>query len=285
MRGSRVTHSTVSRWIVCIVGVGALLPLAGCATGDRDASGFAIKRSGSLFGPHGSPWTILCLERRGLDRTQLVAQIVQTLKRTPGIRANKVVVSDDPDVTRLYYGVYYRSRDPKTGKRSTPKRLMQDLKLLKELGTSDGQRFFLMARTVRVPTPNVGNPEWTLSNVDAAYSLQVAVFEGTDDFWDFKQVAADYCAHLRKRGYEAYYHHASASSMITVGAFGEDAVTIPATGLPYYNPKVIAMQQDELLKYNRLNGKIYRARTNTGEQVRVQSRLVKIPSRDDSERW
>ena len=194
-------------------------------------------------------------------------------------------VHDAADVARLYYGVYYRSLDPKTGKRTTPQGLIRDLELIRELATPKGQRFFLMARTVRVPTPDVGNPAWALSNLDAAYSLQVAVFEGTDDFWDFKQVAADYCAHLRKRGYEAYYHHASASSMITVGAFGEDAVRIPPTGLPYYSPEVIAMQQDEILKYNRLNGKIYRARTNTGEKVRVESRLVKIPSGDDGDRW
>ncbi|MCH8967113.1 MAG: hypothetical protein IID43_05505 [Planctomycetes bacterium] len=269
-----------------MVWLGVFLPLVGCATGDRGASGFSIKRSGALFAPQGSPWTILCLERRGLDRRQLVGQIVQTLKRTPGIRADKVVVLDDADdVARLYYGVYYRSLDPKTGKRTTPQGLIRDLELIRELATPKGQRFFLMARTVRVPTPDVGNPAWALSNLDAAYSLQVAVFEGTDDFWDFKQVAADYCAHLRKRGYEAYYHHASASSMITVGAFGEDAVRIPPTGLPYYSPEVIAMQQDEILKYNRLNGKIYRARTNTGEKVRVESRLVKIPSGDDGDRW
>jgi len=136
-----------------------------------------------------------------------------------------------------------------------------------------------------VPMPDVGNPDWALAKVAAAYSLQVAVFEPTDDFWDYKQAAADYCTYLRERGYQAYYHHATAASTVTVGTFGEEAVTFPPTGLPYYHPKVIAMQQDELLKYNRLNGKIYHAKTDDGRFVPVESRLVKIPSENDKSTW
>ena len=44
---------------------------------------------------------------------------------------------------------------------------------------------------VRMPTPDVGNPQWDLAHVPAKYSLQVAVFEPTDDFAEFKQAAVE----------------------------------------------------------------------------------------------
>jgi hypothetical protein len=275
-----------SRSLVWIAGCGALLMACGCAASTQSASGFALKRPGSLFAPKGSPWTILCSQFRGPHRAELVQQFAETLKRTPGIQPDDVVVLDDAEgVTRLYYGVYYRRTDPKTGKRSIPERLRKDLELIKQLGSPSGKYFFLMARTVRVPTPNVGNPDWALSRVDATYSLQVAVFEPTDEFWDFKLAAAEYCKFLRDKGYEAYYHHGRGCSVVTVGTFGEDGVRKGSDGRPYYSPDVVALQQDELLKYNRLNGAIYRVKTDEGTSVRVRSRLVKIPSSQDADPW
>jgi len=192
-------------------------------------------------------------------------QIAETLKRTPGVRPNEVVLLDDPDgIARLYYGVYYRRTDPQTRRRSTPKRLRADMELIKQLGDPSRKYYFLMARTVRVPTPDVGNP---------------------DEFWDFKLAAAEYCKFMREKGYEAYYHHGSGCSVVTVGAFGEDAVRKGPKGRTYYSPQVIALQQDELLKYNRLNGAIYRIKTGDDTSVRVTSRLVKIPSSRDADPW
>jgi len=216
----------------------------------------------------------------------MIEQIAATLRRSRGIRAQAIVIThDSEELSRLYYGVYYRRIDPKTGKRATPSRLQDDMDLIKSLGTADGTRYFRLARTVRVPTPDVGNPEWRLAGVDATYSLQVAVFEPTDDFWDFKQAAADYCTELRKRGYEAYYHHAEGASMVTVGRFGPGAVIVPPVGLPYQSANVTALQRDEVLRYNRLNGKIYRAPSEDGKRIRVKSRLVEVPNKRESGLW
>ena len=129
--------------------------------------------------------------------------------------------------------------------------------------------------------PDVGNPAWALSNLSAMYSLQVAVFEPTDVFWGFKQAAAQYCQVLRERGYEAYYHHTDASSMVTIGSFGPEAVRRGAGGYTYYSPQVLALQRDEVLKYNIINGGILRVRNADGVMVPVSSALVEIPHPSD----
>jgi hypothetical protein len=211
------------------------------------------------------------------------------LKRTAGIRPDDVFVMEDPDGSaRLYYGRYRRLFDPRTGKDQMPARLRADLTLLRELGDSSGRRFFLQALPVRMPQPDVGNAAWDLSKVQASYSLQVAVFEPTGDFMEYKQAAADYCAELRARGYEAYYHHGPASSVVTVGAFGPDAVRNVSDGRVWqtaYSSEVLALQGDELLKYNRLNGYVYRTRNAEGALVPVPSRLVEIPRKEEAQPW
>ena len=57
-------------------------------------------------------------------------------------------------------------------------------------------------------------------------------------------------------------------------------------GLPTYSSKVLALQQShDLLKYNRVNGAIYRARSDRGMMVRVPSRLVHMPNNRDELPW
>jgi cell division septation protein DedD len=137
-----------------------------------------------------------------------------------------------------------------------------------------------------MPKPDVGNPAWALAKADAAYTLQVAAFEPTDRFQEFKQAAADYCAMLREQGFEAYYHHTDAVSMVTVGLFGPAAVRVGPNGRSYYSREVIDLQQsDELLKYNRVNGGIYKVKNDEGIMVPVPSRLVKTPKAEDSTPW
>lgn len=254
--------------IVRTAGIVALLSAGGCA-----ASG-----AGS-----GAPWTILCLELRDPAAAQQVEQIAETLRRTPGIRAGRVFVMNDPGGgARLYYGRYYRRTDPKTGRRSIPAKMRDDLSLLRQLGDEAGRRYFGLAMPVRVPVPDVGNPEWVLATLPAKYSLQVAVFEATDYFTDYKKAGAEYCKWLRERGYQAYYHHGSASSMVTVGSFGLEAVIQRPGGHTYYSNEVLALQRDEILKYNLVNGAILRVRNDDGVMVAVPSMLVEIPHPTDA---
>ncbi len=210
-----------------------LLLVAGCAVGTNKGSG---GQTAPLFGSKGAPWTIQCLEVQGPARRQQIEHFAESLRRTAGIRPKDVFVrAEAGDFARLYYGTYYRRTDPKTRKRSTPPQLLSDMELIKQLGNETGQRYFGGAILVRMPMPDAGKPEWALTRATGVYSLQVAVFEPNDDFWEHKQAAAEYCEFLRKKGYEAYYYHASASSMVTVGSFGPEAVRNNPTGLPSYS--------------------------------------------------
>jgi len=236
--------------------------------------------------PSGATWTILCAEMQGPNRIKIAEQVAESLKRTPGVRADDVFVMDGADgAARLYYGAYRRPLDAETGRRPIPPDMRRDLDLLKELGTEDGRRIFLQAIPVWTPQPDVGNPAWDLRRVSAVYTLQVAAFEPTDDFLPFKKAAADYCAILREEGYEAYYHHSTSSSIVTVGLFGEDAFEIHSDGRSYYSLEVRRLQEDEKLKYNLVNGHIYKVKNDEGEFVTVPSSLVLIPKDTDSSPW
>ncbi|MHC5111889.1 MAG: hypothetical protein ACYTHJ_18645 [Planctomycetota bacterium] len=252
--------------------------VAGCQTTRANNNDFNLPSDDGLFSPRGAPWTILCIEMRGPNHERAIGRIAETLGRTRGINPDNIVVRENVrDGSRIYYGTYYRVTDSGTGRRSIPDKLRKDLRLLKELTLGDQRRPFLQARTVRVPLPNVGPEEWRLANVTEKYSLQVAVFEPTDEFWNYKEAALEYCRQMRDRGYEAFFHHGTGASMVTVGRFGEDAITLPARGLPILNPKITKLQEDEMLKYNRLNGRVYTARSDSGQRVRVRSRLVEVP--------
>ena len=247
--------------------------VAGCVGAGRSGPG------ASAFGAKGAPWTIQCMELSGPHRVGQAQQVAETLRRTPGIRAEDVFVRDEPDgAARLYYGTYYRRTDPKSGQRTMPPQLRTDLDLLKQLGAGH-QAIFLQAIAVRMPTADVGPGEWNLRNVQATYSLQVGAFEPTDDFWQFKEAAVQFCELLRKEGYEAYYYHDRALSVVTVGRFGPDAVVVGRDGRTYYSAEVQALQQQELLKYNLVNGGIVKVRDDRGQGVPVPSRLVEVPRR------
>ncbi len=157
--------------------------------------------------------------------------------------------------------------------------------MIRQLGDTSGKRYFGRAMPVRMPTPDVGNPDWALANLSANYSLQVAAFEPGGDFWQYKQAAAQYCALLRKKGHEAYYDHDRACSIVTVGAFGPEAVITKLDGRAYYSSAVLALQRNELFQYNLVNGAIMRVRTQDGGSVPVPSRLVKIPHSGESDPW
>lgn len=231
----------------------------------------------------GAPWTIRCLELQGPNRLAQIERIAETLKRSEGIRAGEVFVTDESDgFARLYYGTYHRRRDRKSGKRPIPTRMRRDIDILRDFGDESGRRYFLRAMPVRKPMPDVGNPAWNLATVSAAYSLQVAVFEPTEDFWRQKQAAAEFCAFLRRKGHEAYYFHASASSMVTVGAFGPQAVITTADGRVHYSAEVRALQQDALLKHNLVNTSVVRVISPEGQRIPVPSRLVEIPQAAES---
>jgi len=245
--------------------------LIGCAS-----SGFGSRSLLDRGG--GAPWTIRCLELQGSNRLAQAEQVADTLRRTPGVRSEDVYILDEADsYARVYYGAYHRRFDRRINKAEHSPQMRADLAFLRELGDPSGQRFFLQALPVRKPQPDVGRPEWNLSNVAAAYSLQVAAFEPNDEFWEFKQAAADYCEFLRAKGYDAFYHHGISTSVVTVGRFGPEGVIRDAMGRTIYSQDVQTLQQEELLRYNLVNGGVVKVRADNGQMVPVPSRLVEVP--------
>lgn len=259
--------STPSTPLPALLMASAVLAASGCATpGSRPV------------------WTIRCLELDGPRAAPHVAQIAETLRRTPGIDPKQVIVRNDMDgFSRLYYGRYHRSGDANVDRSRRFPRLYADMRLIADLGTPDGRRMFPNPLRVRLPAPDVGNPAWALTNADGVYTLEVAVFELTDVPGAHKKAAADFCALLRARGHEAYFHHASASSMVTVGAFGPDAVYVDQSGVQRVAPRVRALMRHDDLKYHLTNGALYRPRIGGRPGPPIPSQLVLIPNRETPE--
>ncbi|MCH7526836.1 MAG: hypothetical protein IID39_05315 [Planctomycetes bacterium] len=250
-----------------------------------------------VTGCHQEPWTIECLSLSGPVHRDNAIAIADVLRSTPGVRTDEVYVRHDDDASTVYYGRYERRIDSRTGARKISDVLRADMKLIQTLVDDRGRRLFIGARMVPEPLPNVGPPEWNLTKADGEYTLQVAVFFRDENILDHKQVAVDYCAALRKKGYQAYYHHGDASSVVTVGLFGEDAVSEERSKVRYiqvpgedgpetrsitvrgYSDEVLALQRKESFAYNLTNGNIWYTRQD-GRRTPVQSALVRLPGRE-----
>jgi len=193
------------------IGMAMLLALSlGCEHGGGGPSwGFGR--------PRGEPWTILCVEIRGPGRVAESESLAADVRRISGVRSQDVRVLHGRHSSQVLYGTYYRRIDPDTGRRFIPEELRTDLRTV-QLGG------FLGAEAVASPETDVGNPAWRLENARGSYTLLVATFENTASFYDRKAAASEYTQELRRRGYEAYYHHGSVASEVTVGTFGPDAM-------------------------------------------------------------
>jgi len=283
LHGRRCQRSAADkprRYMKTGTALAVILLLGACAaprTNTQHRGGLIEK----LSGRNDAPWTILCVETSDPDGKQRVRDIAAILQRTPGVRADAILLREDRDGSaRLYYGTYARRSDPRTGKRPIPAAMRRDLDMLREFGTDDGRRFFVQAIPVRLPPPDVGPRERDLRNVHAVYSLQVGIFEPTDDFAEYKQAAVEFCDLLREQGFEAYYYHTPVSSTVTVGAFGTEAATRRPDGRNDYSATVRALQENELLRYNLVNGGVMRVKDPQGGLHPVPSQLVEIPPHD-----
>jgi hypothetical protein len=167
--------------------------------------------------PKGEPWTILCVAISGPGRIAESELLAEDVRKIQGVQSQQVKVRHGRNSSQVLYGTYHRRIDPGTGKLLVPEQLRADLRTI-QLGG------FLGAEAIASPETDVGNPAWRQENATGAYTLLVATFENTADFYDRKTAAAEYTQELRRRGYEAYYHHGSVVSEVTVGTFGPDAL-------------------------------------------------------------
>lgn len=317
-----MTHAPAARVLLrrLLAFLGCLIA-AGCAgpepqrrtLGELDGTAAPARRSTgggsfdvSRFGTRnkGQPWTIQLIELEGPFAQRHVATWADQLAAMRNIRGKEVSFEGGADGRwRLYYGVYYRKTDER-GVLTVPDQLRRDFDMLRALRADDGSAPFAYALKVPRPQPCEEVPAWILSEVPARYSLQVAVFLPTDDFQDYRQAAVEYCRFLRDEGFEAYYHHASASSMVTVGSFDESALKLEIKTFARTRDsgigrevrsenslEVEALRQNELLRYNLVNGQIHRVRPLDAqgrpiagiEAQPVPSQLVIIPRPENAE--
>ena len=147
----------------------------------------------------------------------------------------------------------------------------------------------IFARAIIVPLagPDIGPPQYNLKNAKGAYSLLVVVFKNVPErkYFGRKKRAVQTCEALRKKGYQAYFHHGAAVSNVTIGTFEPDAVRVvwTETGaqLEVLDPKIRALQQQ--FTWLLLNGNtisFIRRDPRTNRPVARETRrtyLIRIP--------
>ncbi len=270
----------IGRATACTV-VTVMVGLAGCETPGRSGSAAGARGGGGFAGGGGEAWTIECLALMGDFHRANAEQIAGVLRETPGINKSEVRVVNAGDVSRVFYGTYYRDIDRLRDERDLPPQLAADLALIRDLADGRGRRMFTAARMVPKPLEDVGPPEWNLLAADGVYTLQVGVFFPSNKVKDYKAAALAFVRELRSRGYEAYYYHTKARSMVTVGSFGPEAIRRSGdrSNVTEYSAKIRRMQRDELLQYNLTNGAVW-YQIHEGQKLPVRSQLVRIPQEE-----
>ncbi|MBL7221996.1 MAG: hypothetical protein ISS69_17950 [Phycisphaerae bacterium] len=105
---------------------------------------------------------------------------------------------------------------------------------------------FPFPKVVLIPGKEIEMPQYSLLNVSKGHwTVLVAIFVD-DPSQGFigrnrQKHALEYCDFLRKKGYEAYYHHMPGRSQVTVGTFPENAVVVEAQASP--KPNVFIAKQ------------------------------------------
>jgi hypothetical protein len=267
-----------------------LLP-ALCSAGCRHGGGPGA--FGSWGKAKGEPWTILCVEITDAERVSRTEALAARLRESPGIRAKDVRVVHESAASQLLYGTYFRQVDPETGRLTMPEALREDLRLVQR-GGQGAAVSFIGARPISDPATHVGDPAYDLKRAEGVYTLLVAAFENTPEFYERKQAAAAYAAELRSKGYEAYYHHGRVASEVTVGSFGPDALVEasrqvrPQPGMvPHgvtlvtdYSAEVKALQAKEDFRFQLRN--MHRVVVDRqGQRQYLASKLVRIRPGED----
>ncbi len=242
-------------------------------------------RSGSDAGieprAHLGRWTIM-LVRIQRANAQVAGQMLQVVINDAGIEG--AYLDHRSDGTMIAYGEYIDKSDPQA---------IKDLNRIRSIQV-EGERIFEQAILVPPTSESLrgSNASYDLRGVKkrfgdrAIYTLQVGIYGRTDyqqstseELAAYRQAAEQAVRELRADGVMAFYYHAPARSMVTIGVFGArdfDASTLPPT------------QSNELRElreeypYNLLNGQGIEetVRTDSGKTTRIQSsQLVNIPKK------
>jgi len=285
---------------VFLVGCGADQP-----RGDKDAQFYADKSS-AVFAPEpaNTPaseldldeedvlmaqkniggWSILLSKvgRGGGDGMLRAEELLKVIRQDAGL--SEAYIAKRSSGLMIVYGDYLDKSDSKA---------IRDIERIRKVKLN-GVKVF-EAAIIMPPTSESlrgTNPSHDLRTVKgrygdrAIYTLQVGIYGRADyqvpsvqDLAEFRRAAEDAARVLRSQGNMAFYYHAPARSMVTVGVFGErdfDATTTP----PMQSASLKAVRDkfpNNLLNGQGINETI---RTESGKVTRLQSsQLVSIPEK------
>lgn len=206
------------RRVLCLAVSLPLALLCACANGTPGS----VPREGEP-----AVWAVRCVTLRGANHVSMADERAAALRAFPQLNADLVRVVHNEFESTIYYGRYRRKYDPVRNEAEYTPDHLKDIDLIRSLSVKiDGQPtfLFLYATMEELPREQSRHPEWNLARAAGYWSLQVAAFYNEGEVTDRQSLAEQFCAELREQGYEAYYHHGSATSIVTVGLFPKRAV-------------------------------------------------------------
>ncbi len=229
-------------------------------------------------------WSIVLSKvgRGGNEGMRRAKEMLAIIQDQGGLK--EASIEQRPSGLVIVYGDYLGKADPQA---------IRDLKRIQQIEIN-GVRIFEQAIIVP-PTSQAlrgSNPSYDLRTVKqrfgdrAVYTLQIGIYGRADyqmpsaqDLAAFRKAAEDAVRVLRSQGEMAFYYHAPARSMVTVGVFSErdfDASTKP----PTQSRELRELRErfpNNLLNGQGINEKI---RSESGHITRLQSsQLVSIPEK------
>lgn len=254
--------------------------------------------AGLRTNPDEDIWTIHCCSTAGPEGPAIAARFAAALRQVSGLRADRVQVSEQEEGTAIYYGLYRREYDDRSGIARYQPDPSKDLELIRSLYLSNSRLRpddpanwpFRLASMQELPDTRSGDPAWDLSNQKGYWSLQVGVFYNTEQMRRRKSAAQEYCRLLREQGEEAYFYHGPDKSSVCIGLFPKDAIkeirhVDPLTGVPsFWNVIVDERMQELQKKYDHVeNGHVMKdvvrnPQTGEKEATPIKPFAVKLPS-------
>jgi hypothetical protein len=229
----------------------------------------------------GEPWTILCLETYGPESREPAELLADALRKAQGLEPDSVRLVHEGESHRLYYGTYYRHRDPATGEYRIPPELRRDMSHIRQLAA--GQTYpFLHCLPVPQESEHVGPPEWELRRAPGDFTLLVAVYS---DMPERREAAVEHVRLLREEGEEAYYYHHLSKSHVCVGSFVDSSGDFSGRAVPRIDDPGCqrARRRHPHFIYNgQYISNVNRdSAGNITSKIRQPTRLVRIPRDED----
>ncbi|HDZ20858.1 hypothetical protein LCGC14_0125090 [marine sediment metagenome] len=187
-----------------------------------------------------------------------------------------VYIVHEHGISRMYRGQYV-TRSQAEG----------HLKRSHNVKASDGMSLFPGATIMNLPGKQIGRPEYDLSRTTRTWTVVVAHFFNVPKarYVGREKFAADYCQQLRDRGYQAYYQHGPAKSVVTIGDFAESAYKMAISPGGAATPYITDPALEKLLRAFpdlAVNGRkefhhIYNPVSGKREKVATSTHIMKIP--------